>query len=51
VTASWHLTQGVTTIRPNGSVAFAHTASMLRTCVGSGAVEYLPGFGRVVYLP
>jgi len=49
--ASWHLTQGVTAVRPDGSVAFAHTAHILRSCFGSTTVDYLPGYGRVAYVP
>jgi len=40
--ATWHLTQGVVAISPSGSVAFAHTASILRTCAASSSVVYLP---------
>jgi hypothetical protein len=43
------LTQGVVAIRPDGSLAFAHTASILRTCPNSTSVGYLPGFGRFVF--
>jgi hypothetical protein len=49
--ATWHLTQGVVALRPDASVAFAHTASILRTCPGSSSVGYLPGFGRLVFVP
>ena len=49
--ATWHLEQGVVAIRPDGAVAFAHAAHILRTCPNSTSVVYLPGFGRLVYLP
>jgi hypothetical protein len=49
--ASWTLSNGVLAIRPDGAVAFADVASILRTCPGTTYVDYEPGFGRVVYLP
>lgn len=50
-TASWVLSQGVVAVRPDGAAALVHTASILRTCPGSTSVGYLPGYGRLVYLP
>ena len=49
--ASWDLTQGVVTIRPDGAVAIAHTASILRICPSSTSVVDLPGLGRLVFAP
>jgi hypothetical protein len=49
--ASWTLSNGVLAIRPDGAVAFADVASILRACPGSTYVDYQPGYGRVVYLP
>ena len=49
--ASWTLSNGVLAIRPDGAVAFADVASILRTCPGSTYVDYQPGYGRMVYLP
>jgi len=43
--ASWHLTQGVTAVRPNGSLAFAHTAHILRTCLGRAPSNTSRGTG------
>lgn len=51
VNASWTLGQGAIAVKPDGTLAFAHTTSMLRTCASSTAVVYVPGFGRIVYLP
>ena len=51
LSATWHLSQGVVAIRPDGSAAFTHAASVLRTCPGSAAVVYIPGYGRLVYVP
>lgn len=49
--ATWHYAHGAVAIRPDGSVAFAHAASILRTCVGGTSVVYVPGFGRLVFVP
>jgi hypothetical protein len=49
--ATWHLAQGVVAIRPDGSAAFAHAASILRICPGSSSVVYVPGYGRFVFVP
>lgn len=49
--ATWHYAHGVVAIRPDGSVAFAHAASILRTCTGGTSVVYVPGFGRLVFVP
>lgn len=49
--ATWHFSQAALALRPDGSAAFAHTASILRTCPGGTSVVYVPGFGRVVFVP
>jgi hypothetical protein len=51
ISATWHLENGVVALRPDGSAAFAHAVYVLRQCVASTGVAYIPGFGRVVYLP
>lgn len=49
--ASWNFSSGVVAIRPDGSAAFSHHASILRTCTGGSSVQYVPGFGRFVFVP
>lgn len=49
--AAWYPVEGSLAIRPDGSLAFANANHMLRTCPGQSSPSYLPGFGRVVFLP
>ncbi len=49
--ATWHMENGVLAVRADGSAAFAHAVSVLRTCPSSTSVVYVPGFGRVVDVP
>jgi len=49
--ATWHLQQGAVAIRPDGALAFAHAAYLLRTCPLSSTVDYRPGYGRLVFAP
>ena len=49
--ATWNFSQTALAVRPDGSAAFAHTAGILRTCTGGASVVYVPGFGRLVFVP
>ena len=51
LSATWHLAHGVVAIRPDGSAAFTHAASILRVCPGSTGPVYIPGYGRLVFVP
>lgn len=50
--AAWYLDDGVIAVRPDGSAAVAFGSHMLRKCNPLQTMaSYLPGFGRLVWLP
>jgi hypothetical protein len=49
--ATWHMENAVAAVRPDGSAAFVHAVSILRICPGSTGPVYIPGYGRLLFVP